>query len=90
MTLDVTTYLRMAADLRALEVQTKKAFVRALITLTDEGLSGSEAARRLGVSQAHCSRTLGALLASGLLQAAPRQAVQARGEEAVLVVPSGP
>lgn len=90
MSLEVTTYLRLQADSLALEQRTRQAFVAALVALTEEGVSGLEASRRLGVSQPHVSRVLGALRASGVLPAAPRQAGPARSEEAVQVVPSGP
>jgi DNA-binding MarR family transcriptional regulator len=69
--LAVTTYRRMAADLEAMQVQTKKAFISALIQLTEiEGLSGLQAARRLGVSQAHVARTLQTLRLAGLIRPA--------------------
>jgi DNA-binding MarR family transcriptional regulator len=69
--LAVTTYRRMSADLEALERQTKKAFVQALIQLTQiEGLSGLQAARRLGVSQPHVARTLAALRLAGVIRPA--------------------
>lgn len=65
MSLEVTTYLRLQADQRALEQQTRAAFIRAVIELNDQGLSGLAIAKRLGVSQPHVSRTLFALRASG-------------------------
>jgi transposase len=90
MSLEVTTYLRLQADARALEQQTRQAFIAALVALTEEGVSGLEASRRLGVSQPHVSRVLGALRASGILQSAPRQAGPGRSEEAVPAIPAGP
>lgn len=90
MSLEVTTYLRLQADQRALGAQTRAAFVSALIALTAEGVSGLEASRRLGVSQPHVSRILGALRAAGILRSASPQAGPGRSEEAVPEVPSGP
>lgn len=83
MSLAVTTYKRLAADLAALEQQTKNAFIAALVALVNEGVSGREASRRLGVSQPHVSRTLVALRASGVLPTASQPAEPERSAEAV-------
>lgn len=69
MSLAVTTYRRMAADLEAMQAQTRQAFVNALVELVEvHGMSGLEASRRLGVSQAHVSRVLAALRLAGLMR----------------------
>lgn len=86
MSLAVTTYRRMAADLAALQAQTRQAFVNALIELVEvQGVSGLEASRRLGVSQAHVSRVLTALRLAGLMRAGSEPMPAALRE-----VPSGP
>lgn len=69
--LEVTTYRRLAADLRALETQTRRAFLDALVALSRAGVSGLEASRRLGVSQPHVARTLGALRLAGVIPGRP-------------------
>ena len=90
MNLEVATYRRMAADLRALEQQTRNAFLAALVALHREGVSGLEASRRLGVSQPHVARTLAALRLAGVAPAESPPAGPGRSEEAVPEVPSGP
>ena len=92
MSLSVTTYRRMAADLEALQAQTRQAFVNALVELVEvHGLSGLEASRRLGVSQAHVSRVVAALRLAGLMRDPGRaEAETATTPAAGPVVPAGP
>jgi hypothetical protein len=79
MTLAATTYRRLAADLRALEQQTRSAFLEAVIELVGrQGLSGIEAARQLGVSQPHVARTVATLRLAGLIPAATQPGERAR------------
>jgi transposase len=90
--LAVTTYRRMSADLEALQAQTRRAFVNALVELIEvQGLSGLEASRRLGVSQAHVSRVTSALRLAGLMRCdrPAENAPTPAAEREVPAVPSG-